>query len=67
MTEGTYIGLSIHPETFGEVFELYGDSGYIPYTPGYNTDKHYKKKYPNFKGWLDLVLDTHGAKGLNRS
>lgn len=66
ITDGVFIGLSTHPESFGEIFELYNDSGYIPYTPENQAHRHYKKIYKNFKQWLELVLDTHGAEGLRR-
>jgi|GEM_PF-4247278 len=62
--EGNYIGVSTHPETYGHTFEIYNDCGFPPYTP--EKRARYKWVYANnFETWLYMVLDSHGALGLD--
>ena len=60
--DGNFVGLSLHPHQFGQVFLLYQGSGYIPYEPD---SAVYDVIFgESFTEWLDGVVESYGSFGL---
>jgi hypothetical protein len=67
VTNGSYIAMSTNPEFPYKIFRMYYGSGYVPYTAkDRGTGSHYSTIYSqSFSEWLEKVLDTYGAFGID--
>lgn len=64
---GNYIALSTNSDFPNEIFQLYLNSGNLPYTAmNRGVGSHYPTIYAqSFSEWLERVLETYGAFGID--